>query len=133
MKIVLLWIFTMAFLLASTIDLEILNIQKTGKIYIGLYNKSKNFTSLEDYYKRKIIQSDSKNIHIEFENIPDGKYAIALFQDENNNQKLDKNIFGIPKEGYGFSNNPKTLLEPTYHDSEFEVKGNVQLHVKVCY
>ena len=133
MKIVLLWIFTMAFLLASTIDLEILNIQKTGKIYIGLYNKSQNFTSLEDNYKRKIIQPDSKNMHIKFENIPDGKYAISLFQDENNNHKLDKNFFGVPKEGYGFSNNPKTLTEPTFNDAEFEVKGNTQLHVKVCY
>ena len=118
---------------ASSVDVEVEGIKKTGDIYIGLYNKSQNFKSFEDTYKRQIIKTDAKSIEVHFEDIPDGKYAISLFQDENNNHKLDKNFLGIPKEGYGFSNNPKTLLEPTFSDAEFEIKGNTQLHVKVCY
>jgi uncharacterized protein (DUF2141 family) len=34
--------------------------------------------------------------------IKPGKYAIAVIHDENCNGKLDTNMFGIPKEGYGF-------------------------------
>jgi uncharacterized protein (DUF2141 family) len=29
-------------------------------------------------------------------------YAIAVIHDENRNGELDTNMFGIPKEGYGF-------------------------------
>ena len=39
-----------------------------------------------------------------------GVYAIALYHDENANQKFDRNAIGLPAEGYGFSNNPATLV-----------------------
>ena len=42
-----------------------------------------------------------------------GVYALALYHDENGNQKFDRNP--LPKEGYGFSNNPGTFLGlPTF-------------------
>lgn len=43
-------------------------------------------------------------------NLPEGRYAIAVLHDENSNHKLDRNFLGIPKEGFGFSNNPKVRL-----------------------
>jgi len=42
--------------------------------------------------------------------LPAGRYAIAVLHDENSNHKLDRNIIGWPKEGFGFSNNPKVNL-----------------------
>jgi len=38
--------------------------------------------------------------------LPSGIYGVAAIHDENSNAKLDKNLFGIPKEGFGFANNP---------------------------
>jgi uncharacterized protein (DUF2141 family) len=38
-----------------------------------------------------------------------GVYALALYHDENANQKFDRTGIGFPAEGYGFSNNPATL------------------------
>ena len=38
-----------------------------------------------------------------------GVYAVALYHDENANQKFDRTGIGLPAEGYGFSNNPGTL------------------------
>lgn len=38
-----------------------------------------------------------------------GVYAIALYHDENANQRFDRSGIGLPAEGYGFSNNPATL------------------------
>jgi uncharacterized protein (DUF2141 family) len=37
-----------------------------------------------------------------FSDIKPGNYAIAVIHDENRNGELDTNMFGIPKEGYGF-------------------------------
>lgn len=41
-----------------------------------------------------------------WENLPAGVYGVAAIHDENSNAKLDKNLLGIPKEGFGFANNP---------------------------
>lgn len=38
-----------------------------------------------------------------------GVYAVALYHDENANQKFDRTGIGLPAEGYGFSNNPGTF------------------------
>jgi uncharacterized protein (DUF2141 family) len=43
-------------------------------------------------------------------NLPPGDYGVAAIHDENQNHKLDKNFIGIPKEGFGFANNPHVVL-----------------------
>ena len=42
--------------------------------------------------------------------LPPGDYAVAAIHDENSNAKLDRNMLGIPKEGFGFANNPHALF-----------------------
>lgn len=62
---------------------------------------------------------------IVFENLPRGNYAISLFHDENRNNKMDKNFMGIPKEGYGASNNKLPMTSaPTFKDNQFAVNSN---------
>lgn len=39
-----------------------------------------------------------------------GNYAVAAIHDENSNHKLDRNFLGVPKEGFGFANNPHVGL-----------------------
>jgi uncharacterized protein (DUF2141 family) len=39
-----------------------------------------------------------------------GVYALAIYHDENGNQSFDRTGIGLPAEGYGFSNNPATLV-----------------------
>lgn len=48
--------------------------------------------------------------------LPPGRYAIAVLHDENSNHKLDRNMMGWPKEGFGFSNNPKVNLSAPSFD-----------------
>lgn len=49
--------------------------------------------------------------------LPPGRYGIAVLHDENSNHKLDRNFIGIPKEGFGFSNNPKVYLSAPSFDA----------------
>ena len=37
-----------------------------------------------------------------------GVYVLALYHDENGNQKFDRTGIGLPADGYGFSHNPST-------------------------
>ena len=68
-------------------------------------------------------------------NVPDGVYAVSVFHDENMNQKLDKNFMGVPKEGYGASNNPKKKLgPPNFSETKFQLNGTQQsLEIKLVY
>lgn len=54
--------------------------------------------------------------------VPPGRYAIVVIHDENENQKLDRNLLGIPKEGFGFSNNPRVVFSaPSWQAASTEV------------
>jgi uncharacterized protein (DUF2141 family) len=47
-----------------------------------------------------------------WEYLPPGDYGVAVIHDENSNARLDKNFLGIPKEGFGFANNPRARFGP---------------------
>jgi uncharacterized protein (DUF2141 family) len=56
-----------------------------------------------------------------FKNLPPGTYAVGVIDDENDNGKLDTNFLGIPKEGYGFSNNVTAMRKPTFDEAHVDV------------
>lgn len=43
--------------------------------------------------------------------VPPGRYAVQAYHDANANGDLDRGIFGIPKEGIGFSNDAMARLQ----------------------
>jgi uncharacterized protein (DUF2141 family) len=54
--------------------------------------------------------------------LPPGQYGASVLHDENNNGKIDKNLFGVPVEGYGVTNNPKPALRAaTFDESRFNL------------
>jgi uncharacterized protein (DUF2141 family) len=117
------------------IELEKINNQN-GSIQISIYDGEDGFP--DDYkkaffYKTYPITPDLKKIVIE--NIPYGTYALAVLHDENDNFKLDTNFLGIPKEGYGFSNNVKGMFgPPSFNRAKFEMKEKESYHlIKLNY
>ena len=59
---------------------------------------------------------------------PAGHYAVQAFHDENANGKVDRALFGIPKEGIGFSNDaPIHLSPPKWADAVFAFDGGDQV------
>ncbi|WP_242146125.1 DUF2141 domain-containing protein [Sphingomonas sp. BAUL-RG-20F-R05-02] len=56
--------------------------------------------------------------------LPAGRYAVQAFLDENGNGKLDRALFGVPKEGVGFSNDARIkLAPPKWSDAVFDATG----------
>jgi uncharacterized protein (DUF2141 family) len=63
-----------------------------------------------------------------------GKYSFKYFHDENSNEKLDTKLIGMPKEGFGFSNNAKGKFGPPKHAKTlFELKGDTTLICNPIY
>ncbi len=64
-----------------------------------------------------------------------GAYALALYHDANSNGKLDRNAIGIPKEGFGFSGNPKIQFSAPSLESVRMTVGapGVQTRIRMRY
>jgi len=63
--------------------------------------------------------------------LPAGRYAAAIFHDENLDTKLNRHALGYPLEAYGFSKNARGRFgPPRYEDAAFEFQGEV-LKIKI--
>jgi uncharacterized protein (DUF2141 family) len=64
------------------------------------------------------IAAGARDTTAVMEHLPPGEYGVVVIHDENRNHKLDRNFIGIPKEGFGFANNPHVgLSAPSYKDA----------------
>lgn len=63
-----------------------------------------------------------------FENLPFNTYAVAVYHDSNGDEQLNRGAFGIPSEGYGFSNDAPANLGPaSYGDAAFLLVGRTTI------
>lgn len=87
---------------AQKLTITVKNItEHVGTLKIGVYDE-------EGYMKTTLaaaeVQANKDEVTVTV-NLPRaGKYAVAVFQDKNGNNKLDSNFLGIPNEPFGFSN-----------------------------
>ncbi len=106
----------------SRLKIEIQNIQKSGgTLRVGIYKPGEKFKTASPFMNRQIKIEKPGIHHVEFELVP-GTYAVALYHDLNDNNKIDKHFFGYPKEPFGLSNNFRPLFSaPEFHDCAIEV------------
>jgi uncharacterized protein (DUF2141 family) len=74
----------------------------SGTVFIALYERG-NWLKPGRYLAAKKVRAQKGTVATRFRNLPRGKYAIAVWHDENANNRVDTNVLGLPKEGYGFS------------------------------
>jgi len=67
---------------------------------------------------------------LHFANVPPGRYAIALFHDENSNNRLDTTLM-IPREGYGFSRDAPIRFGPPRFDAAAMVVAEAELRTVI--
>ena len=90
-----------------SLEMEINNLESNkGPIYIRILDENENPVIVGT---SPVINYSSE---ISFDSIFPGKYAIQFFHDENENQKMDFSLIGIPKEKFGSSNDVKPILGP---------------------
>lgn len=101
-----------------------------GKIGVTLFQNAQGFPDdTSKAFRQQSVEIDSKTMsaQLTFKDLPQGTYAVSVLHDENGNGKMDKNFVGIPKEGYGASNNPKKKRRaPTFHESKFSLNSTEQ-------
>ncbi len=115
---------------ATDIEVNINNIKPiVGKLFIALDvkdtydkdDKSNSFFSL----RKKVLASSHKII---ISDVNPGTYALSVFHDVDNNNKLSTNFFGVPSEGYGFSNNVVgSFSMPTFKEASFIINNKQKI------
>ena len=122
---------------ATNIEINISNIKPiVGKLSIALdtkdtYDKDDKSDSVFSFRKKASSANDKIIIH----DVNLGTYALSIFHDADNDNKLGTNFFGLPNEGYGFSNNViGNFGKPTFKETSFIVNGKqetVNLNVEL--
>ena len=118
----------------GTLEVEVANFKSTdGFTYLQLFDQ-------EDQFMKKAIKSekigpfDSQPVVFTITDLPFGTYSISVMHDENENGELDKGTFGIPQEGYGFSNNARGMFgPPSFEDTKFSFQANVKLKIDLIH
>jgi uncharacterized protein (DUF2141 family) len=101
----------------ATLTLVITNITKQGKIYVAVHKANDKFPDGDDKIVKRVTGTcNSASCVFDLGELTYGDYAIAIYQDENGNGKLDTGTFGVPKEPFAFSNN----FKPRFGGPDFE-------------
>jgi uncharacterized protein (DUF2141 family) len=121
----------------TSIQVQVVGINPNrGEIFAALYASETGFPAdaSKAFKTAKVVPSEGK-ANLNFTQVPEGKYAIALFHDMNGDGKLNTNFLGIPKEGYGVSNNVRNLFSaPGFNESSFHLgKSAIRLTIKIQY
>ncbi|BAZ15948.1 hypothetical protein NIES4071_78210 [Calothrix sp. NIES-4071] len=103
-----------------------------GQVCITLFGSSKGFPdngkqALED----KCFKITEIPLVIKFDGLKAGSYAVVLLHDENGTKTMEMDSLGMPREGFGFSQNPEiTNRAPKFSESAFFIAGP-QTDVKI--
>ena len=78
---------------------------KEGTMFFVLWTGNDGFPSeLNKAYKIEKVKGFGTSATHTFKNLPYGDYAVAVFQDKDNNGELKKNFIGIPREPIAMTN-----------------------------
>jgi uncharacterized protein (DUF2141 family) len=82
----------------------------------------------------KVDKLDAKTYKIQINVFVKGKYALNVIHDRNNNNKLDTNGLGIPKEGWGCSNDARGFMgAPKFKDKLVEIKQDKTVTINLVH
>jgi uncharacterized protein (DUF2141 family) len=105
-----------------------------GSLMIGLYDTAEGFRAAVKHSTEAGLLNDRSRAAgialravagpqtIVVNGLKPGRYAVIAFHDEDDDGKLGATPWGVPVEGYGFSNNAWAILRaPSFDAAAFEV------------
>lgn len=104
-----------------------------GQVLVALWRGPKNFPGTPPAGTATRIAKIRQGVsEAQFDDVMPGNFAITVFHDEDGDTELKTNFIGIPKEGIGFSRNPRVRFgAPDYEDAMLTLKPGEQTAVKI--
>lgn len=119
----------------ATLDLAFTDLRShKGYLQVCIAPDAGSFPDCRDgsHAIKRTIPAASPSLRLE--GLAPGTYAVAVIHDANGNAKLDT-MLGIPREGFGFSRNPRIGFgPPRFSAAGFPLAGGTELQqVRIRY
>jgi len=96
---------------AGSITVEIGNVRSDrGEVVVDICSKDRFLEDGCRYHGEAKARTGTTEVVID--GVPPGQYAAQAFHDENGDGEINRALFGIPKEGVGFSRDARIRLGP---------------------
>jgi len=123
---------------SATLTVRVVNARNAnGVVRVALFHTAEGFPGDASKALRTApaqINARTHSAEAVFSGIPQGTYAVMVFHDENGNGKLDKNMLGVPREGYGASNNPpRKMRPPTFDEVKISLTSDQRVEINLSY
>jgi uncharacterized protein (DUF2141 family) len=104
-----------------------------GSVRAALYADAASFAAQQNAVAAVILKPHDKTVRLTLGDLPPGRYALAVFDDLNDNGKLDTNLLSMPTEPWGFSNGAVgNFGPPSFEQAAIElVAAGAAITVKV--
>lgn len=112
---------------SATVRVDVRGLKSaTGEVRCAMFRSSDGFPrDLEQAELRVPAVIRAGAATCVFENVAAGPAAVSVIHDANDNKKLDFKFGFIPREGLGWSNNPKVgMRPPSFEAARFEVRAD---------
>ncbi|MFH7029702.1 MAG: DUF2141 domain-containing protein [Heteroscytonema crispum UTEX LB 1556] len=109
---------------------------QNGQLCLRVFSNEQGFPMGNTGVKSGCTKITGSSVLQKFSGLKPGNYAVAVVDDENGDRKLDTDFFGIPKEGFGISNNPTVSIQtgtPSFNKASFSVKKNTTINILMKY
>ena len=104
-----------------------------GYIDVRIYDSKKSFLK-EDLASEIVRKKATKGkTVIPLSKVHEGKIAVVVYHDEDNDGKLKTGLFWRPKEGYAFSNSYKPKTPPKFSKALIELIHGKPIEIELNY
>ncbi len=108
-----------------------------GQVCLRIFESERGFPlGNSSEAKSQCMKISGDSLKQEFTGLKKGTYAVAVIDDQNGNNKLDRDFFGIPEEGFGISNNPIVSIKtgsPKFEKASFSLSQNTTIEIDMKY
>lgn len=101
-----------------------------GHVLSALHNEQTFMKA--DGIKTSHDKAEAGKLILTFEHIQPGDYAFSVLHDANDNQRMDFENNGMPKEDYAMSGNSMQMGPPTFSDAKFSI-ANEDMEIKLRF
>lgn len=106
-----------------------------GNILINIFRSTEEYEQQQPFktltFDKTNLQNGELNLRVK---VAKGVYGFTMIDDENGNGKLDKNMIGMPKEGFGFSNfYMEKLKKPAFDQFKIDLSQAQGFTIRVKY
>lgn len=116
------------------LTVDVLGLESSqGRVFAAVFCSKAGFPSKHKLAcASRVSKIVNKRVQLVFEGVPAGSFALTLFHDENGNNTLDTNLFGIPSEGWATSRDAKAHFgPPDFEDARMSLAPDERKHIAV--